>query len=259
MEQLSKKCVNCGKVFFGDYAHGKDVWRKRRYCSTECKAESERGEHRAPALTKTCQHCGKKFFNRRASGRAIEPGRWKMAKFCSPKCRWASQEGKAWGRGISTEDVSNRFMRHVEKLKDGTGCWRWTAKTSETGYGSFAVDGATRLAHRAAYELFVGRIPKGKGFHGTCVCHKCDHPWCVNPKHLFLGTIQRDIKDKSKKGRQARGARHGRAKLTEVKVQMIRSLDATGLYTKEAIADQFRITRETVWSICAGETWSYLA
>ena len=258
MEQLSKKCVNCGKVFFGDYAHGKDVWRKRRYCSTECKAESERGEHRAPALTKTCQHCGKKFFNRRASGRAIEPGRWKMAKFCSPKCRWASQEGKAWGRGFK-EDLNTRFMRHVKKLKDGTGCWLWTAKKSRAGYGSLDIDGVTRLTHRVAYELFVDKIPKGKGFHGTCVCHKCDHPWCVNPKHLFLGTIQEDMADKVTKDRQAMGARHGRSILTEDHVSMIRTLYATNRFSLKEIARRFGVSKQTIHYIGTGRTWSYLA
>lgn len=69
------------------------------------------------------------------------------------------------------------------------GCWYWTITIDRDGYGHTT---NWRLAHRVAYEYWVGPIPDGH--HVDHVCHNADlgctdgaacmHRRCVRPDHL---------------------------------------------------------------------------
>lgn len=61
----------------------------------------------------------------------------------------------------------------------GRDCWEWQAARNAGGYGTFGMGGRNWLAHRAAYELFVGPIPAG-----LTLDHLCRFRACVNPAHL---------------------------------------------------------------------------
>lgn len=70
----------------------------------------------------------------------------------------------------------------MEKVPDRPvgGCWKWGAVVhTRTGYGRFWLDGRQALAHRVAYELFVGPIPAGLQIDHLCMVRDC-----VNPDHL---------------------------------------------------------------------------
>jgi len=116
-------------------------------------------------------------------------------------------------------DIRERFLRHVAMPESSTpGCWLWTGATTgrppfEYGTTSYQQRDATGKsiktiklgAHRMAYQLFLGPIPTG-----LSVLHSCDVPLCVNPAHLFTGTLQDNMDDRNRKHRQATGERHGR-------------------------------------------------
>lgn len=59
------------------------------------------------------------------------------------------------------------------------GCWEWIASVDGHYYGHFGVYKKTVKAHRFAYELMVGPIPKG-----LQIDHLCRNRRCVNPDHL---------------------------------------------------------------------------
>jgi len=78
-------------------------------------------------------------------------------------------------------------------------CWLWEKSNSAKGYGQIRKNGKMTTAHRVAWELHNGPIPDG-----MCVLHKCDEPICVNPNHLFLGTLKDNFDDAVAKGRIVR-------------------------------------------------------
>lgn len=139
-----------------------------------------------------------------------------------------------------------RFWEKTIHLPNG--CIEWTACKNGWGYGVFVASSKRKyvLAHRFAWELAGKEIPTGK-----ILMHTCDNPACVNVDHLVMGTQADNIADKVMKNRQAKGMRHGNAKLTELQVRGIR--EAIG--TQRDIAKRFNISQATVHMIKSGKYW----
>ena len=149
--------------------------------------------------------------------------------------------------------------RFDKKWKENpeTGCWEWTASTDAYGYGQISSGYKMRKAHRVSYEMFNGPIPEGEGYHGTCVCHRCDNRKCVNPKHLFLGTTADNTRDMVEKGRSPKGDGHPNAKFTPGEVELIRAaLDRLPYGGLTFIARWFGVGKSTICSIRKGRRWA---
>ena len=143
----------------------------------------------------------------------------------------------------------------LSKAKRGKKCWLWTGYRMNNGYGvGWHVTHKKKiLAHRLSWMIYKGgAIPKG-----MCVCHRCDNPGCVNPKHLFLGTYSDNMLDCSKKGRLggawSGGEAHRTAKLTWDGVRKIRAL--LGKKTQKEIGAQFGVTAKTIGRVHRNEFW----
>ncbi len=129
-----------------------------------------------------------------------------------------------------------------------SGCWLWTARTRHGGYGGAKHNGKTVIAHRLAWELYKGEIPQG-----TCVLHRCDTPSCVNPAHLFIGTLADNTRDMVAKGR-ANGCIGHSTKLSPVQVLEIRNKAGT----LRALGREYGVDYRTIASIRKRRTWKQI-
>ena len=148
--------------------------------------------------------------------------------------------------------LSQRFWMKVDKSPSNN-CWEWTA-CKDFGYGVFMVYGKKWRAHRYSWFIHNGEIPEG-----MLVCHHCDNPGCVNPKHLFVGTQSDNIRDAFSKGRKIlpdnRGENSGAAKLTWEQVREMRSLYLAGKRNRSELAEIYRISSGHVSSIILHRSW----
>jgi hypothetical protein len=104
------------------------------------------------------------------------------------------------------EHLEKSFWPNVVVMMDDRGCHEWIAALSH-GYGAFTVwDKAQKKhivlgAHRIAWEIENGPIPKASKYIGAVIRHKCDNRSCVNPKHLLLGTHKDNVQDQIERNR----------------------------------------------------------
>lgn len=103
------------------------------------------------------------------------------------------------------------FWEQVDKTGD---CWIWKGVIEPSeGYGVRTIKRRRYLAHRLAYEFANGPIPNDLQIDHSChnadlVCkggRTCLHRRCVNPAHLELASINKNVL--SGKGNAATNAR----------------------------------------------------
>lgn len=150
--------------------------------------------------------------------------------------------------------VEKRFWSKVNK-SEGDGCWIWTGCKTKNGYGRFLFDGKVRIATRIALIL-SGKTPP----EGLLILHKCDNPPCVNPGHLFVGTMKDNQQDAAAKGRfwiqrhPEKGEDSRNSRLTNAQAVEIRMLSKQG-HGRRELADKFCVCYNSIRNIELGVTY----
>lgn len=221
-------CRSCQCVFHMFRCHvgqGKGI-----YCSRKCYRS---GHEKVPRI---CVGCGSSFLANQCDIRLNQ------AKFCSMRCRRAT-----------TTPLIDRFFKYVGR-KLPNGCIPWVGANSN-GYGVIGIGrGSGNVqATKVSFEFFVGPVPDGLE-----VLHRCDNPPCINPVHLFVGTMADNMKDKMAKCRQARGETVGSAVLTEENARTLRSRYEHGDATVQELADEYGVTRHAIWLTIRRKNWKHV-
>lgn len=175
-----------------------------------------------------------------------------------------SRNGKDFDKSpIKEMTILGRF-KHKMGIKNQNSCIEYMGEKSSDGYGKFYTSKKIyTMAHRMAYELFIGNIPKG-----MLVCHKCDNPSCINPEHLWLGTHHDNMQDMADKGRHPnkkgiplsidnKGSKHVLAKLNEDSVKNIKIKLANGI-KGSVLAREYNVVDQTIYEIKNGRNWKHV-
>lgn len=151
--------------------------------------------------------------------------------------------------GPRPSSLAARFWKNVD-VRGADECWPWTGYTDARGYGSISIWPTRTGSHRVAYALTHGEIPDE-----FIVRHDCDNPPCCNPSHLRLGTMVDNNRDKTERGRDAKGEGHGMARYTTEQVREVKRLLATTGLTHAEIAASAGVKVDTVDKISSGRQW----
>ena len=155
----------------------------------------------------------------------------------------------------------NGFTTFIELLSKTTTtssqCFEWQMARDARGYGKARFDSKTYLTHRIALSLYTGVSITTE----LDALHSCDNPPCLNPNHLRWGNARENARDMVDRGRQnhpdRRGSKHHMSKLDEQKVLEIKELFRSPL-SNAAIARLYGVTKDNIWCIRHGKTWTHL-
>ena len=185
------------------------------------------------------------------------------------------------GRKGEPHSLVNIDSHYISKFYDrldykDNGCIFLKGNTQNNGYMNWWYrhdEGEQRrlrfiTAHRFA-ALISGKFTEDQ-VNEYCVLHDCDQHYdnndisyrqCVNPDHLFIGTVQDNIKDCIKKGRYVKpprmlGEDNYNATLTQLQAEWV--IENHYKITQKRMAEILNLSPSTIQAIHMNKTWRHL-
>ncbi len=172
------------------------------------------------------------------------------------------RRNKLYGSPVAVKKHSGMFIgkTQLERFQmqykvSQSGCWEWVGGKDKDGYGTFKshhLEQKFMRAHRWSYAYHNNTTIQ----QWANICHKCDNPSCVNPDHLWIGTVKENQRDKWDKGRAniSTGERLPQSILTEAQVRNI-LIDPR---PNSRIAADYGVASQTIASIKNKDSWQHI-
>lgn len=159
--------------------------------------------------------------------------------------------------GRTFEEMKESFRKSFDIIQRNykTPCWEWNKTRESRNYGTLFFNGKKIRASRFSWQIHRGFIPDG-----LCVLHSCDNPPCVNPDHLFLGTMTDNTADRHAKNRDGHclGESHGMAKLTNEDILKIRSEYQYRVNGGPILGPKFGVDPSLITMIVRHKIWKHI-
>lgn len=154
------------------------------------------------------------------------------------------------------------LKRSLKRTKKEGACLVYSGCKGETGYSRIFFYGVCRGGGRVTLICYSKKWPKPE----IQACHTCDNRACINPKHLWWGTIKQNSQDMAKKGRnwlqknpEARqGELHPLCRLSKEDVLYIRKLYSTKFFYQRFLGEIFGISQTHVHQIVTKTRWRHI-
>ena len=140
-----------------------------------------------------------------------------------------------------------RFWSKVDKTPSG--CWIWQGTTNG---GAMRYNGIAYTAPRLSWIIHHGgEVPT------EMVLHRCRNKKCVNPDHLFLGTVSDSIHNNKERGLNAKGEKIHKTVLNKEVVHKIKAALRRGEKISD-VASRMDLTYSIVYAIHTRRTWKHV-
>lgn len=155
---------------------------------------------------------------------------------------------------FSNSNTSKKVI--LEKLENG--CIKCLSHcTDKDGYVRIMYNGKHDRLFRVLYQQKYGKIPKG-----LVLRHLCNNAWCVNIKHLKVGTQKENMEDMINCGRSQKGKQNIKIRGENNKANKLKENEVKEIYLSKdknnILAKKYNVSRTNIRYIKNKQQWKWL-
>ena len=143
-----------------------------------------------------------------------------------------------WQRRNQFSDVSfeERLILALQKcIRTPNGCLEWMG--AKAGRGLYPVIRDENSKQKRVSRVMLERSGKLRPTDKHIACHTCDNPNCIEPSHLFWGTVQENAIDMVNKNRHNIPSGEHRKKIDEANSKRMKNPEHRSYVMKDLVRD----------------------